>query len=63
MLFVLESKYDFIRYLPNFETVFYDFSNDANLKLLGDRKVRLTLKFFKISKIKDIRVVYQRKWC
>jgi hypothetical protein len=52
-------KHDFIRYLPNFETVFYDFSNDANLKLLGDRRVRLTLKFFKISKIKDITVVYQ----
>ena len=52
-------KYDFNKYLPDFEAVFYDFSNDANLKLLGDRKVRLTLKFFKISKIKDIRVVYQ----
>ncbi|KXS48470.1 MULTISPECIES: Rpn family recombination-promoting nuclease/putative transposase [Halanaerobium] len=52
-------NYDLNKYLPDFETVFYDFSNDANLNLLGDRKVRLTLKFFKISKIKDIKVVYQ----
>ena len=52
-------KYDSNKYLPDFEAVFYDFSNDANLKLLGDRKVRLTLKFFKISKIKDIKVVYR----
>ncbi|CCU78661.1 hypothetical protein HSACCH_00800 [Halanaerobium saccharolyticum subsp. saccharolyticum DSM 6643] len=52
-------NYDLNKYLPDFETVFYDFSNDSNLKLLGDRRVRLTLKFFKISKIKDITVVYQ----
>ncbi len=32
---------------------------DSNLKLLGDKKVRLTLKFFKISKIKDIKIVYE----
>lgn len=50
---------DLNKYLPNFETLFYDFSNDSNLKVLGDRRVRLTLKFFKISKMKDIRVVYE----
>jgi hypothetical protein len=52
-------NYDLNKYLPDFETVFYDFSNDSNLKVLGDRRVRLTLKFFKISKIKDITVVYE----
>jgi len=52
-------KYDLNRYLPDFEAVFYDFSIDSNLKLLGDRKVRLTLKFFKIAKIKDIKIVYE----
>jgi len=52
-------NYDLNKYLPDFETVFYDFSNDSNLKFLGDRRVRLTLKFFKISKIKDIKIVYE----
>jgi hypothetical protein len=52
-------KYDFNKYFPDFETVFYDFYNDSNLKVLGERRVRLTLKFFKISKIKDITVIYQ----